>query len=103
MVNATMKLDTLAYSKKLIAAGCERKLAEAHASLQQDVLVEISEDYLSQFATKLDLEGLKQEMNAKFALVDHKIDALSTKITVKLGALMTTLVFVMAALLKFHG
>ena len=57
MSNLAMKLDTLSYAKKLIAAGCEPKLAEAHASLQQDVLVEVSEDYLSQFATKQDLDA----------------------------------------------
>ena len=57
MTSPAMKLDKLAYSKKLIEVGCEPKLAEAHASLQQEMLIEISEDYLSQFATKQDLEA----------------------------------------------
>lgn len=102
MTNLAMKLDTLAYSKRLIAAGCEPKLAEAHASLQQESLVEISEDYLSQFVTK-------QEFNAKMDMIDHrfetleqKIETMSMKITLKLGALMTAGVLILAALIKLH-
>ncbi len=55
MASPLMKLDTLSYAKKLIEAGCAPRLAEVHAAAQQDVLVEISQDYLSQFATKQDL------------------------------------------------
>ena len=95
MKNAAMKLDTLAYSKKLISTGCDQKLAEAHASAQQNALVEISEDYLSQFATKQDVAMLKQDMDAKFALFEQKI-------VFRLGAPMMTLFFITIAILKFH-
>ena len=69
ITNLAMKLDTLAYSKRLIAAGYEPRLAEAHASLQQESLVEISEDYLSQFVTT-------QEFNAKMDIIDHRFETL---------------------------
>lgn len=107
MTNPAMKLDTLSYAKKLIEAGCAPKLAEAHASMQQDVLVEISEDYLSQFVTK-------QEMNARFDLVDARFDAVDArfdtfaqkmenlvlKMTIGLGSLVVAGVIVLAAIIK---
>lgn len=95
MTSPAMKLDTLAYAEKLIAAGCDPKLAKAHASAQQDVLVEISDDYLSQFVTKQDALMTEQR-------IDAKIDALETKITLKMGAMLTAAVFVLVALLKLH-
>ncbi len=74
--NLAMKLDTLSYAKKLIAAGCEPKLAEAHASLQQDVWIEVAEDYLSQFATKQDIEMLEQRIDGKFNVMDGKFNVI---------------------------
>ncbi len=91
MTSPAMKLDTLAYAKKLIAAGCTPQLAEAHASVQQDTLLEISE----QFATKQDLALFKQEINARF-------DTLEMKITLQMGAMLTAAVFVLVAILKLH-
>lgn len=119
MTNLAMKLDTLAYSKRLIAAGCEPKLAEAHASLQQDTLIEISEDYLSevatkedlkQYATKQDLMMTKQELSTRIDLleqrVDSKIDALGMKLMLRLGALMITVITtgfaIVGVLIKLH-
>lgn len=122
MSHLAMKLDTLSYAKKLIAAGCEPKLAEAHAALQQETLVEISEDYLSQvttkedlkqFATKEDLkqfatkEDLKQyatkeELFSMGRLLEQKMENLGMKITLKLGVLMTTGIIILAALIELH-
>jgi hypothetical protein len=73
MTNPAMKLDTLAYAKRLIAAGCTQQLAEAHASAQQDTLVEISQDYLSQFVTKQDLLATKQELKQEILTVKQEL------------------------------
>ncbi len=91
MTSPAMKLDTLAYAEKLIAPGCEPRLAKAHASAQQDTLLEISEH----FATKQDLALFRQEVNARF-------DSLEMKITLKMGAMLTAAVFVLVAVLKMH-
>ncbi len=75
MSNLAMKLDTLSYAKKLIAAGCEPKLAEAHASLQQETWIEVSEDYLSQFATHQDILSVKQDLEAHRTSTKQDLDA----------------------------
>ncbi len=85
MANPTMKLDTLSYSKKLIEAGCEPKLAEAHASLQQDVWIEVSEDYLSQLATHQDLEGTNQNIERLRISTKHDLAMLEQRIETKIA------------------
>ncbi len=106
MASPAMKLDTLAYAKKLIAAGCEPKLAEAHASLQQDVLVEISEDYLSQFATHQDIMVVKQDLVMLEQRVDAKIATTATKTVYILGSIVIAssgiLLSAIDILLKLH-
>ncbi len=104
MANLAMKLDTLSYSKKLIEAGCEPKLAEAHASLQQDVWIEVSEDYLSQFATKQDLDAHRIATKHDLAILEQKIEkkmvSLALKMTTILGGLVVAGVIVLAAIIK---
>ena len=98
MTNPAMKLDTLAYAKKLIAAGCTPQLAEAHASVQQDTLLEISEH----FATKQDLLMTEQRIEAKITTLEQKIETMGMKLTLKMGGMLVAAVFVLAAISKLH-
>ena len=108
MTKPAMKLDTLSYAKKLIAAGCDRKLAEAHAEAQQDTWFEVSEDYLSQFVTKEDLHRELSGINNKISgirkeidMIRKEMDVLSLKLTTRLGGIMVAGITILAILIKF--
>ena len=78
--------DTLAYAKKLKAAGVDEKQAE----VQAEALAEIIEDKL---ATKQDLQELELRLS-------HKIEAIEHSLTLKLGAMLVVGISVVATLVK---
>ena len=85
--------DTLAYAKKLIAAGVPAQQAE----VQAEAIAEIIEDRLS---TKQDLKEL--EVALKHDILDLKRDMkeMEQRIIIKLGAMMAASIAIMAALIK---
>lgn len=85
--------DTLAYAKKLIAAGVPAQQAE----VQAEAIAEIIEDRLS---TKQDLKEL--EVALKHDILDLKRDMkeMEQRIIIKLGAMMAASIAIIAALIK---
>ena len=85
--------DTLAYAKKLIAAGVPAQQAE----VQAEAIAEIIEDRLS---TKQDLKEL--EVALKYDILDLKRDMkeMEQRIIIKLGAMMAASIAIIAALIK---
>lgn len=119
MALPAMKLDTLTYANKLIEAGCDRKIAEAHAHAQQDTLIEFSdhldltlEPMKQDIATlKTDVSEIKTELmklNSGMNGLDSRInglsarmETLSAKLTLRMGAMMTAGFACLAILIKF--
>ena len=85
--------DTLAYAKKLIAAGVPAQQAE----VQAEAIAEIIEDRLS---TKQDLKEL--EVALKHDILDLKRDMkeMEQRIIIKLGAMMAASIAIIAVLIK---
>ncbi len=74
--------DTLAYSRRLRAAGVPEEQAAAHA----EALAELATDHL---ATKADIREL-----------EHKLTELEYRLTIRIGGMLTVAVGVMTALNK---
>ena len=75
----TITFDTLAYVKKLREAGVDEKQAEAQAAALAAVLKETS----GELATKPDIDRLRDQMDAKFKLLQWMLGfnlALSTAV-----------------------
>lgn len=85
--------DTLAYAKKLIAAGVPAQQAE----VQAEAIAEIIEDRLP---TRQDLKEL--EVALKYEILDLKRDMkeMEQRIIIKLGAMMAASIAIIAALIK---
>ena len=103
-----LALNTLAYAKKLIAAGVPERQAEAQA----EALAEIVEDTL---ATKLDIKALEaatrhdikalenstqRDMKELEMRLLHEMKDVEYRMVIKLGALMVVAVGAMASLQK---
>ena len=80
--------DTLGYAKKLTAAGVPQLEAEAHAEAAREFI-------MAELVTKTDL----QTLTAHF---DAKLDTLSLRITVRLGAMLVAAVGVFAMIVRLH-
>ncbi len=79
---ATLAFDTLAYSKKLKAAGVPEKQAE----VQAEAFAEIIEERL---ATKQDIMMLQRDMKE-----------LEMRLTIRLGIMMAASIAIVATLVK---
>lgn len=106
-----MAFDTLAYARKLKAAGMADAQAEAVAEATRDL---ISTDA----ATKTDIADLKHELKADIADLRHELKAdiadlrheielvrretaeMGMRVTVRLGAMIAVGVAILAALIK---
>ena len=92
-----LALNTLAYAKKLIAAGVPERQAEAQA----EALAEIVEDTI---ATKRDIKELeastKRDMKELETRLLHEMKDLEYRMIIKLGALTVVAVGAMATLQK---
>lgn len=97
MTTATLTFDTLAYAKRLQAAGVPREQAE----VQAEAMREIVEDKLS---TKRDLQEMELRLNARICseINDLKRDIREQELrmTLKLGGMMAASVAIVAALVK---
>ena len=78
----TITFDTLAYAKKMIAAGFTQQQAE----VQAEALAEIIDEHI---ATKQDISDLKIELKA-----------MEQRIIIKLGAMTAASIAIIAALIK---
>jgi hypothetical protein len=78
----------LGYAKRLRDAGISQVQAEAHAEAAREFV-------MAELVTKTDLQTLTAHFDAKF-------DSLSLRITVRLGAMLTAAVGVLAILARLH-
>ncbi|HAT50083.1 MAG: hypothetical protein HQL07_10925 [Nitrospirae bacterium] len=90
-MSIAIAFDTLAYAKKLKAAGVPESQAEVHA----EAMAELVEDRL---ATKLDIELVRRDMKALATKEDLK--DLEFRITFRFGGMLAASVAVVAALAK---
>ena len=81
-MSSTVVFDTLAYAKKLKAAG----FTEEQAEVQAEALAEIVDERL---ATKQDILALKRD-----------IKELEMRLTIRLGTMMAISIAIVAALVK---
>lgn len=87
---ATILFDTLAYSKKLKAAGVPEPQAEAHA----EALAETIENKL---ATKSDLKALETHLTH---YINKSIGDLRFKLTLRMGSMMIAMIAILATIIK---
>ena len=85
-MSTAIAFDTLAYAKKLRAAGVPETQAEVHA----EAMAELVEERL---ATKLDIELLRRDMKEMEMRLKHDL-------TLRLGGMMAVAVGIVAALVK---
>jgi hypothetical protein len=85
-----MTIDTLEYVKKLEAAGVDRKVAEAHASVLRD-LVEV------EVATKRDVDQAAQGLEARLGTRIHKLEVDFEKLGARVQLLTWMVGFNLAA------
>jgi S-adenosylmethionine:diacylglycerol 3-amino-3-carboxypropyl transferase len=85
----TLTFDTLKFARRLQAAGMESRLAEEQAEAMADVL----KTNLDELATKRDLQDLRQEFRHEMAMMEQRL-------IIKLGAMLTLSIGIVAALVK---
>jgi len=90
---ATITFDTLAYSKKLKAAG----FTEQQAEVQAEAFAEIIEDRL---ATKQDILILQRDIKELEASLKRDMKELELRLTVRLGLMMAGSIAIVATLVK---
>lgn len=104
-------IDTLAYSKKLQAAGVPQEIAEAQATIFAEV---IQGRLTTKDELKDEISGLRNEMHHEFQNVrhemqsleerlNHRIDNVTYQLTIRLGGLMAVGITILATLHKFIG
>lgn len=93
----TLAFDTLAYAKKLIAAG----VSERQAEVQAEAIAELVNE---QLATKRDLKelevALKRDLKELEVALRHEIKELEMRLTIRLGVMLTAGIAIVAILVK---
>ena len=92
-MSSTVAFDTLAYARKLKAAG----FTEQQAELQAEALGEIVEERL---ATKQDVLALKRDIKELETTLKRDIKELEMRLTIRLGTMMAISIAVVATLVK---
>ena len=85
--------DTHAYVKKLKAVG----FTEEQAEVQAEALAELIDERL---ATKQGLKELDNAHKHDIMLLKHDMKEMETRLTIKLGAIATTGIIIVAALVN---
>jgi len=103
-MNTSFAVDTLAYSNRLKSVGVPAIHAEAQAEALAEVFGQLNMQLNKYFATKHDLEELRNQFNYKIDTVElkleSKIEALGQKMTIRLGSMLAASVFIVASLHK---
>jgi len=90
---STLAFDTLAFSKRLQAAGIPPEQAEAQASAQAEFL---NQHGLSQMATKDDLrreiESLRKDMDVQLSQMKAQLSQMENRQTLRMFAMVGSLV-----------
>ena len=90
---ATLAFDTLAYSKKLKAAG----VPEQQAEVQAEAFAEIIEERL---AAKQDIVSVQRDIKELEVSLKRDMKELEMRLTIRLGIIMAASIAVVAALVK---
>jgi len=85
--------DTLAYVKKLKTVG----FTEEQAEVQAEALAEIVNEHL---ATKEDISLLRRDIKELEVTLKRDIKELEMRLTIRLGAMLTVAIAVIATLVK---
>jgi hypothetical protein len=85
--------DTLGYAKRLRDSGIPQPQAEAHAEAARDFV-------MAELVTKTDLQNQSAHFDAKLANLEIKLDTLSLRLTVRLGAMLAVAVGILATVIK---
>ena len=86
----SVTFDTLAYAKKLIAAGVSEKQAE----VQAEALAEIVED---QLATRKDLKEMEVSLERSIKELELR---LKYELTLRMGIMLAAAISIIAAIIK---
>ncbi len=89
----SVRFDTLAYCKKLKAAGVPEAEAEVHA----EALAEVIDKNL---ATKHDIHGVKKEIHDTAKALRHEIKEMGYKLAVRTGSMLVAMATVLTILNK---
>lgn len=90
---ATLAFDTLAYSKKLKAAG----VPEQQAEVQAEAFAEIIEERLG---TKQDIVMVQRDIKELDVSLKRDIKELEMRLTIRLGLMMAASIAIVATLVK---
>ena len=106
---------TLAYSKKLEAAGLSRELAEAHLEILTDVVEDEMatksdlKEAKSQLQTQIEntrselrseIQEFRSEVDQRFQNVQSQISELELRMTIKFGAMQVATIGILVTVLK---
>ena len=87
--------DTLGYPKRLRDVGVPQPQAEAHAEAAGEFV-------MAELVTKADIQMLTTHFDAKLENMDTKLDNLSLRLTVRLGATLVAGINILAAVIKLQ-
>ena len=85
--------DTLGYAKRLRDAGISQGQAEAHAEAAREFV-------MGELVTKADLLAIKADLQATKAELQAAMDALSLRLTLRLGVMLAAGLATLAAIIK---
>jgi hypothetical protein len=85
--------DSLGYAKRLRDKGIPQDHAEAHAEAARDFV-------MAELVTKTDLNGAVERVNALIDRLESNLDTISLRLTVRLGAMLSAAVALLAGLQK---
>ena len=96
--------DTLGYAKRLRDAGVPQPQAEAHAEAAREFVMAELVTKTDLQAIKTDLQVVKTDLQASLTALegrlDGKIENLSLRLTVRLGAMLAVAIGALATMLK---
>src|SRR5258708_23322688 len=89
--------DTLGYANRLRDSGIPQPQAEAHAEAARDFVMA---ELVTTTDLRADLQALSAHFDAKLASMDTKLDTLSLRLTLRLGAMLVVAVGLLATVIK---
>jgi hypothetical protein len=103
--------DTLGYAKRLRDGAVSGEQAEAHAEAARDFIMAELFTKADSIGLRQDIDGrfvaldasfaaFKQYVDARFLVIESKIDTLGLRLTVRLGAMLAAGIALLAALQK---
>ena len=89
----TISFDTLAYAKKLLAAGFTQQQAEVQTEALKDIIEE-------RLATKQDIVTLSKDIKDSERNLRHEMKEMELRIVIRLGAMIAASIAITVSLMK---